>query len=120
MHPVRRAPLKRRVSVVAALYGALCVAILLEAPFVSSVAAAIPRPLAVIVVIMLGPAALLAAGIGAITWFIAVLTAVAACVGLSWVAWRRYPDSELFAVGLLAAAALWALVPLLLLAAFSA
>ena len=63
----------RRVSVIAVLYGALCLA--------------------------RRPAALLAAGIGAINWLMAILTAMALCVSLSRVAWRRYPDSELFAAG---------------------
>lgn len=115
-----RVPLSWRVSVTAGLYGALCLAILLDAPLVTAVAEALPRPLGRIVVIVIGPAALLAAGIGAIPWFVAIVTATAVCVSASWVAWRRYPDSELFAVGLLVAAALWAVVPLLLLAAFAA
>lgn len=106
-------------SVVAALlYGALCVAILLHAPVVDAGEGAIPDWLGLVAVMIAGPAALLSVGIGAINWFLAVLTGVAVCAGLSRLALRRYPESELFIAGLIGAAVMWAAVPVLLLMAF--
>jgi len=74
--------------------------------------------LGLIVLLLIGPAALLAAGAGAIPWVLTILTGVAVCLRLSRIAYGRYPDSEVFLVPLIPAAVLWFGSPFLL-AAFA-
>ncbi len=80
----------------------------MDAPVPSYFVEWVPRCVCLIVLTVIGPAMLLAVGISAWKLFVGSLLAVAACLVLTWMAWRQWPDSELFVVGLLAAGTLWA------------
>ena len=105
----RAAHLTRRKTVALGilLYAGLSVAILMDASVPDYLVEWVPRWACLIVLTVTGPAMLLALGIGAWTLFVGSLLAIAACLVLTWMAWRQWPDSELFVVGLLAAGALW-------------
>jgi hypothetical protein len=90
------------------LYAGLSVAILMDEAVPDYLVEWVPRWAGLIALTVIGPAMLLALGIGAWKLFVGSLLAVAACLVLTWMAWRQWPDSELFVVGLLAAGALWA------------
>jgi hypothetical protein len=90
------------------LYAGLSVAILMDASVPDYLVEWVPRWVGLTLLTVIGPALLLSLGIGAWKVFVGSLLVVAACLVLSWMAWRQWPDSELFVVGLLATGVLWA------------
>jgi len=87
------------------VYAALCLAILLHVSFPSLEAAS--QTVAIVVVSLAGPALLLAWGIGAWKLFAAFMTAMLGCVFFAWYLYRRFPESEVFALPIFAAIAIW-------------
>lgn len=98
----------QRIGIRVLLYMAICVLVLVDPPVVRMAAEAAPRWVGIVALTVTGPAVFTAAGIGAWKWFMGALACVAGCLGLAWLSWRRWPQSEVFAVWLLAAAVLWA------------
>jgi hypothetical protein len=89
------------------VYAGLSLAILMDASVPGYLVEWVPRWAGLIALTVIGPAMLLALGSGAWTLFVGSLLAVATCLVLTWMAWRQWPNSELFVVGLLVASALW-------------
>lgn len=108
---MKRSACMRRLVLAATAYVVLSVIILIRPALIDAIAESIRRWLRLLFVMVLGPAAILVEGFGAVWWFMAVLGGVTLCIGLSWVAWLRFPDSQMFAIGLIAAALLWAFCP---------
>ena len=109
-------PVARRAAIVGGLYGALCLAVLFDVSLIPSlVADAIPGWFGVFLVSVTGPALLLADG--GSTIFVAAWAGIAACAVFAWFCWRRFPDSEIGAVGVLGAVGIWILSGWLVVAA---
>jgi hypothetical protein len=68
---------------------------------------AMPRWLGIVLVSMLGPALILAWGLAAWKVFAAACLGVMSCLGFAYFCWHRYPESDVFAIPLIAAAAIW-------------
>ena len=96
----------RRLAAGALVFASLCAALVLRWPPLSGIS--VPGWLLFVPVTLAGPALFFILGIGAWKLFLATSLGVTVCLTVSWFWWRRYPESELFAVGLLAAAAIWA------------
>jgi hypothetical protein len=108
---------QRRIAFVvtgAVCYAALVVAVLAEAPALVAVVERLPRFLGAIFLMVIGPPILFAGGSGAWPVFVTVLALFATCLGLSRLAWKRWPESEWFGFWLLCAAVVWAGSPWLL------
>jgi hypothetical protein len=90
------------------LYAGLSGAVLVDASWLGYLAERLPRWAGLIGMTAVGPALLLAGGIALWKWYVGSLLAIAACLAVTWLAWRQRPDSEVFVVGLLTAGALWA------------
>ena len=111
--------MNRRRIIGLAIVVAGCAAIVFARPVVMQAAedilpAWLAIPIVFAVLCVLGPTMLLAAGLWGGIWFAAILAAVAGCLVLAKVLWRRYPHSEEFAVPAIAALVLWVGSPLLL------
>jgi hypothetical protein len=90
------------------LYAGLSVAVLVDARWLGFLYQRLPRWAVLVYVTAIGPAIFLVHGIATWKFYVGSLLAIAACLALAWLAWRQWPDSEFFAVGLVAAGALWA------------
>ncbi len=98
----------RRFAVGGSVYMTLCVVLALGDWLPSAFLEWVPRWLLFVVVSLVGPPVFLFFwGIGAWRPVLGAGCCVALSLALSWFCWRRYPESELFAVGLLVAAAIW-------------
>jgi hypothetical protein len=100
---------RKTVALIILLYAGVSLVILMDAlpHHFLDLARWMPRWVGLIVVSAIGPAVLLTGGIAALNWYAGSLLSIAACLALTWLAWRQWPDSELFVVGMLAAGALW-------------
>ena len=67
----------------------------------------LPNWVAAFLITILGPASILGTE-GSIGVFIAVVIIVLACLVTARIVWRRWPESEWFAVPLLVAVVIWA------------
>ena len=101
----------RKCLIGVAAYAAICLAAIVQPPFFVRIVEALPNSvaglLALSVLTFIGPGILFTKGSVALPWFVAILIVVAACVWRSTVLWRRYPDSEVFVVFVIAAVMLW-------------
>lgn len=99
----------RRLAVGWSVYTALCVAlVVLGVRLPPAAAERIPGWLLAIIVSLVGPPLFFIWGVAAWKLFFAASISVALGLACSWLCWRRYPESELFVVGLLVAVAVWA------------
>jgi hypothetical protein len=101
----------RKVTIGVAVYAAICVAVLSGLPFVVRIVESLSSFAAIVLALcaltLVGPATVFTEGPGALPWFVAILLVIAACVWLSKVLWRRYPDSEVFVIFVVPAVLLW-------------
>jgi hypothetical protein len=99
------------------VYSALAFAILAPTALIEGVAERLPFPLFVILITVVGPAALFAVGIGAWPVVGVALGLIAIFLGLARLAWSKSPGTEWFAFWLLCAVLVWAGSPWLLVVA---
>jgi hypothetical protein len=97
--------LGRTVCICGILYAALCLAILLDIRFPPLEAAG--RPVLAVAVTVIGPALLLAMGIGAWKLFVGTIAVILVCLFFAQYLNRRFPESEIFAVPIFAAIVIW-------------
>ena len=99
----------RRLAGGGSVYVALCAALVFGDRLPPAAAEWIPGWFVFVVVSLVGPpVSFFFWGIGAWKPVLAAGVCVALCLALSWFCWRRYPESELFVLCLLVAAAIWA------------
>jgi hypothetical protein len=92
----------RRFAIGGSVYMTLCVALALVDRLRAAAVEWVPRWLLFVVVSIIGPpVSFFFWGIGAWRPVLGTGFCVALCLALSWFYWRRYPESELFVVGLL-------------------
>jgi hypothetical protein len=89
-----------------AAYAMLTAAICLDL-VVAPMLASAPRWGMVLVVSAIGPSSSLLLGSQGLGVFIVEVIAVALSLGLAWEAWRRWPESDVFALGIVGAGAIW-------------
>jgi hypothetical protein len=97
--------LGRTVCIGGIIYAALCVTILLDIRFPSL--EGVGRPVLIVAITVTGPALLLSLGIEAWKLFVATITAMLGCLFFAQYLNRRFPESEIFAVPVLAAVGIW-------------
>jgi hypothetical protein len=107
---VRPVAVRAAVTIVAA-YAVLYVVFLLLAS--GHVPEWTPPAILLAVVSLMGPPVLLLGGLGAVPIVLASLAIIGTCLALSRFLWRRYPESEAFAVPIMAAVFIWVVVPAL-------
>jgi hypothetical protein len=107
---VRPVAVRAAVTIVAA-YAVLYAVFLLLAS--GHVPEWIPPAIVLAVVSIMGPPVLLFGGLEAAPIVLASLAIIGACLAVSRFLWRRYPESEAFAVPVMAAVFIWVVVPVL-------
>jgi hypothetical protein len=92
-------------------YAVLCAVIWFDAPALLPVLDWMPRWrwLGVLVVTLIGPALLLVEQTELLDLFAYLCLGIGVCLATAWYAWRRWPETEYFAIGLTGAALLWGL-----------
>jgi hypothetical protein len=98
---------KALVGVGLILYGVLSLAVGFEAGALDLAEDRVPTWTAPIIVTAIGPAVFLNDGFAGWHFYLVSLVAIIVCLALAWETWKRWPDSEVFLVGLLTAAGLW-------------
>ena len=103
-----RSRIKLAASAYAVLYVGVCLVALLIERLPQSTVDNVPLSVAGLVASILGPPVVFTwAGVTAWSFVLVSLLLVAACLVISRFCWRRYPDSELFGLPLLAAGVVW-------------
>jgi hypothetical protein len=98
---------------VVAIYAVLSIVLLLAVRTEGYVPERISAAIVLGVASIMGPPVLLAEGLAAAPSVLVYLTIIGACLALSRHLWRRYPESEAFAVPIMAAVFVWVAVPFL-------
>jgi hypothetical protein len=89
------------------LYCGIAVAFLARLPIIERVIDLLPPSVVAFVLAVVGPAVLFSGGIGAWPAVAVVVILVATLLGLARFAWRRWPETEWFAVWLICAGVVW-------------
>jgi hypothetical protein len=97
----------KALTLAALLYAVACVLVASESDVLVAALTRLPRWLGIVLFTSLGPASFLLFEDGG-SIFAAVIAMVVACAAASWIAWRRWPEAEWFAVPLLIAVVVWA------------
>jgi hypothetical protein len=106
-----RARAVRAAVAVVATYVVLCVVLLLANLASGHVPEWITRAIVLAAASIMGPPVLLAYGLEAAPFVFAALTIIGVCLAVSRFLWRRYPESEAFAVPIMGAVFIWVAVP---------